>query len=482
MSFRINTNTAAMGALHNLNMSSDGLNKSINRLSTGLRINSAADDPAGLIISETFRTQISSLEQAVKNNQDAINYTKTAEGALNEVNTLLRDARSLAVASANSGVLTAEQLRANQDQLSSIAASVTRIAQQTQFGTKRLLDGSSGVRADVSDATKVTSIFTSGTFAGKSLNAGSDLNVLVTRAAARATYTTATDLTAGTAVAGSFSLNGTTFSFAAGTSPEEIAATVNAASGSTGVTASIDTTAGKKIKFDSTKYGANAHIDYVDAQGLLSAAGTAPGTQVGIDAQATVTLGPVGTPTATQIFTGGSQGNDGLTLTDADGNKIRLAEGGNVVAAATKVGQVSVGSAQFQIGGNQGQTALLSLGNFAATELGNSAVSGLSLANVDITSTQGANDAMAVLDQAIEQVSAARGRIGNFQRNILESNVRSLGVAKENLSATESAIRDTDVAAEMSTYTKMQILQQAGLSVLGQANSAPQAVLSLLKG
>ncbi len=482
MSFRINTNTAAMGALRNVNMSSDGLNKSINRLSTGLRVNSAADDPAGLIASETFRTQISSLEQAVRNNQDAINYTKTAEGALDEVNTLLRDARSLAVASANSGVLTSEQLKANQDQLASIASSVTRIAQQTQFGTKKLLDGSSGVRADVSDATKVESIFTSGTFAGKSLTASQGLNVQVTTAATRATYSTATDIAAGTAVAGSFSLNGTTFSFAAGTSAEEIAATVNAASGNTGVTASIDTAAGKKIKFDAVKYGTAGQIDYVDPQGLLSAAGTAPGTQTGVNAVATVTLGPTATPTATATFTGGLQGNDGLTLTDADGNKIRLAEGGNAVAAAAKVGQVSVGSAQFQIGGNQGQTALLSLGNYAATQLGSTAVAGLSLANIDLTSTTGANNAMAVLDEAINQVSAARGRIGNFQRNILESNVRSLGIAKENLSATESAIRDTDVAAEMSTYTKMQILQQAGLSVLGQANSAPQAVLSLIKG
>ncbi|RYG66493.1 flagellin, partial [bacterium] len=166
MSFRINTNIAAQGALRNVNNSGDMLNKSINRLSTGLRINSAADDPAGLIASESFRSQISSIDQAVSNNQNAINYTKTAEGALSEVNSLLNDARTLAVASANSGVLTAEQTKANQDQLSSIVSSITRISQQTQFGSKKLLDGSAGINANVTDATKLSSLSINGTVGG----------------------------------------------------------------------------------------------------------------------------------------------------------------------------------------------------------------------------------------------------------------------------------------------------------------------------
>ncbi|RYG69099.1 flagellin, partial [bacterium] len=227
MSFRINTNIAAMGALRNVNNSSDGLNRSINRLSTGLRINSAADDPAGLIASESFRTQISSIGQAVSNNQDAINYTKTAEGALDEVNTLLRDARSLAVASANTGVLTAEQLKANQDQLASIASSVTRIAAQTQFGTKKLLDGSSGINAQVTDATKLGSASINGTFGGQSIAANAVITLSSVTAATRAAYSSTGDLTNGTLSAGAFSINGTTFSFAAGTTSAEVANAVN---------------------------------------------------------------------------------------------------------------------------------------------------------------------------------------------------------------------------------------------------------------
>lgn len=476
MSFRINNNIAAMGALRNVNSSTEGLNKSIGRLSTGLRINSAADDPAGLIASETFRSQISSLDQAVRNNQDAINYTKTAEGALDEVNTLLRDARTLAVASANSGVLTAEQQRANQEQLNSIASSITRIAGQTQFGTKKLLDGSSGINAQVTDATKLGSVFLNGTIGNTTLTANAVITIDSVTAATRASYTSTGNLaTAGTLATGSFSVNGTTFSFAQGTTRAEVINAVNAASSNTGVSASVS---GNFIAFASTKFGSAAKIDFVDANGVLGAAGTTSST-AGTDATATVSVGG-----ATGVaFTGGLNGSDGLTLTDANGNRFRLTEAGNATTAvAAAVGQVVVGSAQFQIGGNKGQTALLSLGNFAATQLGQGAVSGRTMANLDITSASGATDAMAVIDAAINEVSSARGRIGNFQRNILESNVRSLGVARENLSATESAIRDTDVAAEMSQYTKMQILQQAGLSVLGQANSAPQSVLSLIRG
>ena len=480
MSFRINTNIAAQGALRNVNQSSDMLNKSINRLSTGLRINNAADDPAGLIASEGFRSQISSIDQAVRNNQDAVNYAKTAEGALSEVNSLLNDARTLAVASANSGVLTSSQIQANQDQLNSIVSSISRISSQTQFGNKKLLDGSSGVRADVTDASKVSSATFTGQFNGASVNASTDLNVQVTTAATRTSYTSAAVTGNATAKAGTLALNGTNFSFDSGTSITEIASQLNAASGQTGVSVTADTTT-NKLTFEAAKFGTAGKVDLVDSSGIISGGGALAAT-AGVDAVATVTLGPSGTPTATATYTAGRAGNDGLTLSDADGNTIRLSEAGNATGAAAKVAQVSVGSAQFQIGANQGQNVTLSLGNFTASNLGTGAVAGKSLANLDLSTATSASDAMSVLDKAISEVSSARGRIGNFQRNTLESNIRSLGVARENLSASESSIRDTDVAEEMGKYTKAQILQQAGLSVLSQANSAPQSVLALIRG
>ena len=476
MSFRINTNVAAMGTLRNVTQNASALNGSINRLSTGLRINSAGDDPAGLIASEGFRAQITGMDAALRNNQDAVNFAKTAEGALSEVNRLLNDARSLAISSANTGTLSSSQVQANQDQLNSIVSSVTRISQNTTFGTKKLLDGTAGINSQVTNATRVASISLGSTVGSTTLSSNATITLSSVTAGTKALYTSAT-LTGGNVLAaGSFSLNGTTFTFAAGQTGNEVVSAINAASAQTGVTAVLN--ASNRLEFTSTKVGTNARIDFVDAQGVISASAGTTAAQTGTNATATVEVGGSGAV----LFTGGLNGSDGLTLRDANGNTLKLTDAGNATTAtAAAVGQVSVGSAQFQIGANANQTASLSIGNFAASQIGQGVVSGKNLSNLDLTSASGASDALKVIDQAIEDVSKARGAIGNFQRNVLESNIRSLGTARENLAATESSIRDTDVAAEMTSYTKSQILQQAGLSVLAQANSAPQAVLSLLR-
>lgn len=477
MSFRVNTNVAAMGTLRNVQNTSVSFNQSINRLSTGLRINSAAEDPAGLIASEGFRAQLTGLDAALRNNQDAVNFAKTAEGALSEVNRLLNDARALAVASANTGTVSASQVQANQAQLTSIVESITRISQNTTFGTKKLLDGTAGINSQITNATRIASIQVGSNIGTTTLSSNATITLSSVTAGTKALYTSAT-LTGGNVLAaGSFSLNGTTFSFAAGQTGAEVISAINAASAQTGVTAILN--AANRIEFSSTKVGTNSRIDFVDAQGVISAAAGTTAAQTGTDATATVEVGSSGAV----LFTGGLNGADGLTLRDATGNVLRLTEAGNATTAtAAAVGQVVVGSAQFQIGGNADQTASLSIGNFAASQLGQGIVSGRNLSNLDLSNLSNATDALKVIDQAIEDVSKARGSIGNFQRNVLESNIRSLGTARENLAATESAIRDTDVAAEMTQYTKFQILQQAGLSVLAQANNAPQAVLSLLQG
>jgi flagellin len=479
MSFRVNTNVSAMNALRNLGFNSTEFSKSITRLSTGLRINSAADDPAGLIVSESMRAQMSGLDQAMRNSQDAINYAKTAEGALDEVSRLLRDARSLAVAAANTGTLSNSQIQANQSQLQSISESISRIANNTQFGTKKLLDGSSGVTSAVTNANTLSSLNIGGQFGGAALSANGAVNMQVTQAATRGAVTSRTFATANTAVgagnAGSFTLNGVTFTAGATTTANELVEMVNQKSGQTGVTARYDSV-GQAIVFETSEWGSNARIDLTDSTGVVRSGGAGASTASGTNALATVTIGAL-----TSLFTGSQNGNGGLTLSDANGNTLRLTTAGNAVAASAPVGQVRVGSASFQIGANAGQTTSLSLGNFASSQLGNGAVGGLNMSNLDVTSASGAQDALSVIDEAISQVTKARGSIGSFQRNVLESNIRSLGVTRENLAATESSIRDVDVAAEMTNYTKLQILQQAGMSVLAQANSAPQQVLALLR-
>lgn len=481
MSFRVNNNIAAMGALRNLATTGGDLQKSMSRLSTGMRITTAADDPAGLIVSENFRAQIAGIDQALRNNQDAVNYAKTAEGSLDEVNKLLRDARSLAVSSANTGTLSAAQIQANQNQLKSIADSITRIASQTQFGDKKLLDGSSGVSANVTDPTNVVSMTFGGSFNSAAINTDSlvtvDVSTVATRAqlAGSVAYTNATDVVA---AAGSFSINGRTFTVSASNTVQDVLNMVNAASGTTGVSASLDS--GNGIVLDATQYGTAGNFTLSDANGVLNTAGTASAT--GVNAVASVVIDSNGSTAgglATVTFTGGKMGFNGLMLTDGAGNFINLAA--NATDAAFTAGNLKVGSTQFQIGANAGQTAALAVGNFAASQLGANVVSGFDMSNLDITSISGATDALKVIDAAISQISTARGDLGNFSRNVLESNMRSLGVTKENLSATESAIRDTDVAEEMTQFTKLQILQQSGMAMLAQANSQPQSVLSLLR-
>ncbi len=483
MSFRVNTNVTAMNALRNVGETNMAFGKSISRLSTGLRINSAADDPAGLIISENFRAQISGIDQAIRNNQDAVNLVKTAEAALDEVNRLLRDARTLALASANSGTQTSQQIQANQNQLTSIINSVSRISEQTQFGTKRLLDGSSGVSAALLSSTNVNGLYFGGTFNSAAITTDSLVTVSVSTAATRAVVTGSVTFTFATSTvsAGTFTINGRTFTTAATNTAQDVINMINSSSDATGVTAIWS--AGSGIVLKANEYGSIGNFSLSDANGVVNAAGTTNAT--GTDAIANVIIDSNGSTSgglATVTFTGGRMQQSGLVLTDVAGNRVVLTEAGNAASAAFTAGNLTVGTTQFQTGANVNQTAALSLNNFAATELGKNVVAGLNLSNLDITTTNGSNDALRVIDAAIDEISQARGNLGSFQRNNLESTIRSLGVARENLAATESTIRDTDVASEMTQFTKLQILQQSGLAVLAQANAAPQSVLSLLRG
>ncbi len=482
--FRVNSNILAMGSLRNLQDTNMSFGSSMNRLATGLRINSAADDPAGLIVSESFRAQIAGIDQALRNNQDAVNYTKTAEAALDEVSKLLRDARSLSIASSNSATLSEAQRQANQNQLNSIINSVTRIAQTTSYGTRKILDGSAGTVAASTSSANVASMAFSGVFNAQAITGNSAVTIAVTTAAQRATtqgdtdfrlFTFATD----TVTAGSFMINGATFTTSSSDTISDVVSRINQTSAQTGVTASWNA-GGNRVVLTSLEYGSDARVDFVDSNGVLRGSAGYE-TDEGVDAVANVTVDVNGSETgglSTVSFASGS----GLNLRDIYGNTIRLTEAGNLSSAAAAWGQVTAGSAQFQIGANADQLTGLSLGNFASTELGQGAVSNLNLSNIDITSAANASNALKVIDKAIEDISTARGNIGNFMRNVLESNVRSLGVQKENLSATESSIRDIDLAQEMTQFTKLQILQQSGISMLAQANQAPQAVLNLLRG
>jgi flagellin len=249
----------------------------------------------------------------------------------------------------------------------------------------------------------------------------------------------------------------------------------NKASAQTGVTAVFNTVS-FAIEFSQNQTGTNKQINITDTTGVISAAANTQSSTAGVNAVATMNIAGQNV-----LYTGGQQGADGLSLRDANGNTLTVTDTGNVAGAAL-MGRVIAGESRFQIGIENNSTANLALRNMAASQLGTGVVTGQTLATIDVTTGVGASNAMTVIDKAIDEVSQMRGRIGNFQRNTLESNNRNLTTQKENLSNSESSIRDLDVADEMTKYTKWQVMQQAGMAMLGQANQSGQSVLSLLRG
>ena len=475
MGFRINSNIGALSAYNSVSQASSLMEKSMGKLSSGLRIKDASDDPAGLISSELFRSQINSMDAALKNNQEAMNYAKTAENALGEMNKLLSDARGLAIASGNSATLTAAQVAANQEQVNSIISSIDRIAGNVTYSGRKLLDGSAGTTTQISNQSKVSGFSFGGALGTTSITANGLITLAQTTAATRALYTATSLLTTGAVASGTVALNGVNFNISSGTSGASLANVFNAASAQTGVTASWNAS-GNQLTFQAVQTGSNKQITFTDTTGVVSSAANTTANVAGVDAAATVTIGGV-----SSLFTGGRSGADGLTLSDANGNKLVIGEGGNATSAAAAVGRVVAQDSSFQIGFLSGVTANLALRNMSSGQLGSGVVSGTTLNNLDVSSATGATNALSVIDKAIEEVSAMRGKIGNFQRNVLETNSRSLTNMRENLSASESSIRDLDVAQEMTNYTKLQVMQQAGMSILGQANQGGQSVLSLLR-
>jgi len=484
MSLYINTNTDAMGTLRNLQNTSNALSTSIQRLSSGLRINSAKDDPAGLIISENLKSQINGMNQAITNAQNANNVIQTADGGLSEVTSLLQSINQLAVAAANTGANDPTAVQADQTQISSAIQSIDRIVSDTQYGSKKLLDGTSGVTSVVTNTTDLGGISIGGTFAGQATVAG-NVTVNVTTAASfatsagAATYASTTSLISQvnggtTGTGGTIVINGQSIQVSSSDTVQTMIDKINNISSTTGVSAQfVSGASGGHIELDQTNYGSNFNINYSESSTILGAQTFVSGA----NAVAAVTVGGV-----TATFTGGqSTGASGLQLTDSSGNSILLTEAGNTnLSTAAVVGTVSQGSLTFQIGANAGQNVSISIGNMASTQLGNTVVAGQSLNTIDVTTAQGAQNAIQIVQQALSQVSVLRAQLGSFQDNTLNSTINALGITSENLTASQASIADANVAQEVVNMTQNSILQQAGMSVLAQANQEPQMVLKLL--
>ncbi len=460
---RINQNISALNAWKNLSTTDMKMGKSLEKLSSGYRISKAADDAAGLAISEKMRGQIRGLQVAQRNAQDAISLIQTAEGAMNETHGILQRIRELAVQSASDGVTDADRAEL-QKEVEQLVLEVDRIGNTTEFNTLKLLDGSRGVTVTAATGAKVSGLQATGDTKAGSYTLAS--TTLASAASVTSADGSGMDLTAATLLASNSSLtiNNYTFSFTTANTIQDVIDTINLKTADTGVIASFDAVA-DTMTLTQTGTGSAKQIVLANLSGEFTGAGTqltlAAGTTSGTNAQAVITgyeNDYVANGNVVEFVKGDLKGlKFTVTATDATGYAITVGANGTM---------------SFQIGANANQNLSVALNDVRCAALG---ISGIS-----ISTKTGANAAIETIDSAMNTVSTERSKLGAVQ-NRLEYTIANLGTAAENLTAAESRIRDVDMALEMANFTKHQILLQSGTAMLAQANQKPQAVLQLLR-
>jgi flagellin len=419
MSFRINTNIDAFDAQRNLQTNSLNFSKSIEKLSSGLRINRAGDDAAGLSISEKLRAQVKGTAQAVRNAQDGISMVQTTEGALNEVQSILQRMRELGV-QGSSGTLSTDDRTAVNSELKQLRDEINRISSVTDFNGTKVLGGS-------------TTSATSATLSASQVVVANGGTMSVAGNSGMSTVQNGTYTVSVSSIGTGGVITGVTIAFG---------------SGSTATSATYAVSSTGQVNIGN-------------------------GLQVSFSANSTAT---VGTTAFSFTTTGGAAAGQGV-------QNVSLQIGANT--SSNERLNVAISSTQANVmGSGLATTALAGTNLYAATNL-DDAVKQIDqmLSNSSTVSGDLQSAFRALVDasgQALKDTSAIRSTLGASQ-NRLEHTIANLGVAQENLSASESRIRDVDMASEMVNYTKTQILQQAGTAILSQANQAPNGVLSLLR-
>ncbi|MCY1144794.1 flagellin [Actinoplanes sp. Pm04-4] len=407
MGLRINQNIAAQNAYRNLSVTDSQMSKSLEKLSSGFRINRAADDAAGLSISEGLRSQVGGLKVAVRNTQDGVSVAQTAEGALNETTAILQRMRDLSVQAANSGATDSSAAEATNKEMAQLNQELDRIGKSTAFGKQNLLDGSFGntVKSKYTDAATSSLPNVGGAAAAVPAGANSDFSFTISKVGGS------------TPKGGDITVN--VGALPADASAQDLAKAVNSATE-------------KALKA----------AGYQGNELTMSAK---------VDAQNNTTYSLAGSGDFTVADgTGAVLGGAKIDLTNKE------ATGGN--------------TGKFQVGANANQKIGISIGAVDSETLGT--------ASLDLSKDPDA--AIKAIDKALSSVTESRATLGAVQ-NRFEHTINNLNVAVENLSASESRIRDTDMAQEMVSFTRSQILTQAGTSMLSQANQSAQNVLSLLR-
>jgi len=514
---RINHNISALKANNQLFKTNNKLDKSLQKLSSGFRINSAADDSAGLAISEKMRTQIAGLDQASRNAADGISVIQTAEGALIEVEAMLQRMRELSVQSAN-GVYTIEDRKAIQAEIDQLSQEISRISENTEFNTVPLLDGSID-RKSYSSNNSINLISLSDT-----VSVG-DYKINITQDARQAVLlgSVIDGITGDTSEQkvgsdGSININGETVYIKAEDTIDEAFAKMRNACDAVNIDIftvvdlppSIDEnldTAGyerdelkddNRLAFVSREYGSEQKIElYCDNEDLAGLFGfsIAKSAAEGHDAKASVVI-----EAGTEFANTATIQVNGTKVTVSDSNSFKMvfeltpgavgtvfedstiantttpATIGVAVAdsleVAVNVSVLNAGPMDIQIGANEGQVMSIRIPKVNPETLG--------IDKINIATSEGAQKAIGLLDFAINEVSAIRSKLGAYQ-NRLEHSISNLDVTSENMTESLSRIEDTDMAAEMAEYTQQNVLSQAGISMLAQANQRPQSILSLLQ-
>ncbi len=501
---RINTNVQSMIAQRVLGMNNQALSKSLERLSTGLRINRGKDDPAGLIASEALRSEMKAINAAISNSERADQVVNIAEGGLGEISNLLTELQGLVTTSANTAGLSKEEKEANQLQVDSILQTIDRIASATSFQGQKLLNGNfdyqvSGVAAGVTDFRINGAKFETGSLS---------VNVLVTQSAQQAGQflsfagtTIDLDPTSAFTIEIAGSLGSRELQFSSSTSLTDIAAAINTFKEVTGVEANAS---GTGVSLTSSEFGKEefVSIKIVNDGGIV-------GSNIGIydfvadDFNTVLTTGSTAFSAASNGVTdfglnlgatinGITATSDGKTArinTDFLDVELTLSTSASQTLGAVAAGgafTITGGGADFQLASKVDIAGKVSIGiaDVATRKLGTTALGYLkdlaSGKQFNVVEAADLTGAQKVIAEAISQVSSLRGRLGAFQANTIGATIRNLGVALENTAAAESTIRDADFAAETAGLTRNQILVSASTSILSLANQNPQSVLQLL--
>ncbi len=502
MAQTINTNIASLNSQRNLNSSQSALSTSLQRLSSGLRINSAKDDAAGLAISERFTSQVRGNNQAARNANDGISLAQTAEGGLSTAGDLLQRIRELAVQSAN-GSNSASDRKSIQNEVSALSSELNRVATSTQFNGQNVLDGTlTNTQFQVGANSNQT--INIGVQSAKATDIGNNTikpNDTAT-SQSQATATAANNVTAAEELTISSGAGVTSKVFvSAGDSAKKVAEAVNANTGTSGVSAqaksvaTISNISDGTVQFElrganSTANDANSKAVTISASvtgGDLSALAQAINAQTATT-NVTATIKIDQTTGAKELELADNTGND-INFHELDPTANTALSGANVRGHDHGDGTADTGvtwGTDVTVGG---RVEFSSDSGFSITSNGAGTVTGgvtvgsslSSVSNIDVSSVDGANDALLTIDAALNSVNSNRAALGAIQ-NRFASTISNLQITTENLSASRSRIQDTDFAAETAQLTRGQILQQAGTAILAQANSLPNGVLSLLRG